>query len=189
MSIPFNNNLLWNIYSKTPDWHKNKSIEISTPLELFDNKVSYAAKEVFIKTPKQFVSRGIQFIRDAARLILKEPFRSIWTPVVLPKNWGQRERVAINGKLAGYAFIQLVFVPVKFLVALTAIALSAISCNRAKSFLDKSESWTQDLDGRSSRLEALKEVGVKKINNQSDYIKYKNWLYNIDPKLCLRPVK
>jgi hypothetical protein len=120
--------------------------------------------------------------------VLKVPIRAIMTPIVLPKNWKERERSKINAKLTGYSFVQLLLVPVKFLVAIAAISASAISCKRAEQWLlDKSEGWTTyttHLDGRASQLEALKEEGIKKSNTREEYAQYREWLYNIDSKLC-----
>lgn len=184
MAISFNDNLLWGTYISAPDWHKEQPMPGSMPST--DNQIRRVANELFAQAFKQPIARSIQCIRDTARLVLKVPIRSIWTPIVLSKNWKQYERAKINTKLAGYSFIQLVSIPVKFLVALTALATSVISSKRAKWLLDKSAHCTAYLDGRASQLEALKEVGRKNAPDQKEYSEYKKWLYSIDPKLCCK---
>ncbi len=181
MSISFNSHLSWNSYLETPDWHKAATEELLSDQQ---SEVGFAVDTLFVQTPKQLALRSVQFIRDTARLVLKVPIRSIWTPIVLEKNWKQRERAKINAKLVGYSFIQLLSVPVKFLVALVALAASAVSLNQAKLLLDTSKGWTAYLDGRASQLEALKEVGRKSAQSPVEYYAYKSWLYTIDPKLC-----
>ncbi len=182
MSIPFNDNLCWDTYHSNPHWHK--SMSASAPSIDRENQMKRAVNEVFVQTFKQPLVRSVQFIRDAARLVLKVPIRSIWTPIVLPKNWKQLERAKINTKLTAYSFVQLVSVPAKFLVALAALATSAISWRGAQWLLDKSVRWTLHLDGRASQLEALKEVGGSNASNRHQYNLYKDWLYTINPKLC-----
>lgn len=181
MAIPFNDNLLWNIYETNPDWHKEQP---ATASAIRENPVNRAAKEVFTQVFKQSVARSFQFVRDAARLVLKVPFRSIWTPIILSKNWSELERSKINAKLTGYSFVHMVLVPVKFLVALAAIATAAVSFKKAEWLLDTSESWTSHLDGRASQLEALKEQGAKLAPTKENYNSYKDWLYGIDAELC-----
>lgn len=72
------------------------------------------------------------------------------------------ERAKVNVKLTGYAFVQLVSVPGKFIVALAALSAGPFSNEKAQWLLDKSVNWTIHLDGRASQLEALKEEEVKK---------------------------
>ncbi|GAB4230981.1 MAG: hypothetical protein Tsb0021_09190 [Chlamydiales bacterium] len=182
MSIPFNDHLKWDVYTSNPNWHGS----LSAPAPSIDQEdvVRQAVQTLFVQTFKQTGVRGVQFVRDAARLVLKVPIRSALTPIVLPKNWKQRERAKINAKLAGYSFVQLVSVPAKFLVALTALAAAAISYEKAKWLLDHSEYCTAYLDGRASQLEALKEEGRKYASNKEEYNNYKNWLYSINPLLC-----
>ena len=192
MSIPFNDNLQWSVYQENPTWHKSQSepaparAEAIKALRGCESQMRRAVNEVFIQTFQQSFIRSFQCIRDTARLVLKVPVRAIWTPIVLPKNWKMCERSKINAKLTGYSFVQLVSVPAKFLVALAAIATSAISSKKAQWLLDKSEDWTSHLDGRASQLEALKEVGTVNASNRGEYKLYKVWLYSIDSKLCRR---
>ncbi|MEX1012078.1 MAG: hypothetical protein WDZ27_00100 [Waddliaceae bacterium] len=181
MSISFNIALSWESYLENRDW---QSVSTEKPLNGQNSEARRAANALFEQTFKQLPLRGIQFIRDTARLVLKVPIRSIWTPIVLEKNWKQRERAKINTKLVGYSLVQLLSVPVKFLVALVAIATTAVSLNKAKLLLDSSEAWTAYLDGRASQLEALKEVGRKNAKSPIEYNAYKSWLYTINPKRC-----
>lgn len=184
MSIPFNDNLLWKTYCTNPDRYKSQQISLPSSSIDGESQAKRAGEELLTQVFQQSVVRGIQFIRDAARLVLKVPIRSIWTPIILEKNWKQLERAKINTKLTGYALLQLVSVPVKLIVALAALVTSAVSQNRAKWLLDSTEEWTTFLDGRASQLEALKEEGGKNALTREEYNAYKNWLYSIDPKLC-----
>lgn len=177
MSIPFNDNLIWDTYQSNPDWHKDQPDPAPTSLIDRENQIRLTVNEVF----RQTISRGVQFIRDAARLVLKVPIRAILTPIVLPKNWKERERAKINAKLTGYSLAQLVSVPVKFIVALTALVTSS---ERVRSLFDKCENFTTHLDGRAAQLEALKEVGRVNASTQDEYNLYKIWLYSIDSKVC-----
>ena len=184
-SIAFNANLLWDNYRDNPNWHTDMPVPKSIP-SIDSKKVMMrrALKEVFVKTFKQSFARSIQVIRDVARLVLKVPVRSILTPIILPRNWKERRRVAVNIKLTGYAIVQLLSVPAKFLVAVTALATSAISFKKAKQLLDKSDQWTINVDGRAAQLEALKEVGRNEAETREEFNKYKEWLYSIKPGLC-----
>lgn len=184
MSIPYNENLCWENYQKYPKGLQELYPSNENRDDESSNEAARALSEIFGQTFQQPFVRGVQCIRDAARLVLKVPVRSLWTPIVLPKNWKQRERATINMKLAGYSLVQLASVPVKWGVALAALATSAISFQKAKFLLDCSEGWTAHLDGRASQLEALKEQGRKKAPNRSEYEAYKVWLYKIDPVLC-----
>lgn len=188
MSIPYNDNLRWSTYTSNPNWHKNI---FETPTERtinFSSVVKRAATEVLEQTFRESVVRGIQFIRDDARLVLKVPIRSVWKPIILPKNWREFERSKINAKLTGYSLVQFVSVPVKSVTALAALVVSTVSNNNANLLLDKSEDWTAHLDGRASQLEALKEEGAKRAPDRNQYEAYKQWLYDIDPKLCRKPI-
>lgn len=187
MSIPYNDNLQWSTYISNSNWHKN-SLETSiAPLPDYNSLSQRAATEVLAQTPKEAVVRGIQFIRDSARLVLKVPIRSIWTPIILPKNWRELERTKINVKLTGYSLIQFTSVPVKSVTALAALVVSVVSKDGANWLLNQIENWTAHLDGRASQLEALKEVGAKRAPERNQYDAYKQWLYTIDPKLCRKP--
>lgn len=184
MSIPYSVNLSWNFYKANTERHKEEPLAVQNPSEEVVNQTKRAVNEAFVKTFKQAGVRGVQFIRDGARLVLKVPIRSILTPIILPKNWKERERAKVNVKLTAYSFIQLFSVPVKFFVALTALAISAFSYKKAQWLLDKSETYTSRLDGRASQLEALKEEGRVNASDREEYNLYRIWLYNIDPKLC-----
>ena len=135
---------------------------------------------------EQPFTRGVQLLRDGARLVLKVPIRALWTPIILEKNWKELERAKINAKLTGYAFVQLACVPAKFVVALVALITSPISSSQTASLLNMSKHWTAHLDGRASQLEALKEVGRKYAANPDEYNKYRDWLYQINPELCCK---
>lgn len=185
MAIPFNDNLKWEGYKNNPNWHANLPKPATAPIEDLTKRAANAA---FGQPFKQTYDRGIQFVKDTARLVLKDTIRSVWTPVILPKNWKQRERVKVNAKLAGYAFVQLAFVPVKFFVALTALAMSGRFFERAQAMLDKCDSWTAHLDGRASQLEALKGVAKDKNITRDEYELYKLWLYTIPAELCRKPI-
>jgi hypothetical protein len=169
MSIPYNDYLKWDSYVNDPERNNWES-----------------AFESHQKL-KQPANRAIQFIRDLARLVLKVPIRAVFvTPVFLPKNWGERERCSINAKLAGYSFVQMLFVPVKYSIALAAILTSAISCKRTLQWCvglkGRLKDYTDHLDGRASQLEALKEEGIKNAKTREDFDKYKDWVY--EPDAC-----
>lgn len=178
MAIPYHDNLQWGKHLEALTWHSE--------LPADGSQVRRAANDLFAQTVKQPVVRSVQFVRDAARVVLKVPIRSLYTPIILPKNWKQRERATINVKLAGYSFVQLLSVPAKFLVALTALALSALSAKGAEYLLGKSQRWTTHLDGRAAQLEALKEEGRKHASTREEYEVYRTWLYGIDPQLCTK---
>lgn len=180
MSIPYNGNLCLSTYHSNPNWYQN----LQAPSLKNENQVRRAVGELFANGFKQPVMRSVQFIRDAARLMLKVPIRAIAKPIFLKKNWQERERATVNAKLTGYAFVQLASVPAKFIIALIALATSAFSQERSKWHLDTSEEWTAYLDGRASQSEALKEEGAKKAQSRHEFDQYRTWLYNIDPKLC-----
>ena len=163
-----------------PNWHKT----VQKPALKNENQAKRAAGELFSHATKQPIVRFVQLIRDTARLVLKVPFRAIATPIFLKKNWEERQRALVNAKLTGYAFVQLASVPAKFMVALIALATSALSQKGANWLLDQSEGWTAHLDGRTSQLEALKEEGAKKAKDRNEFDAYRTWLYSIDPKLC-----
>lgn len=188
MSIPYNENLKWGTNVSNPDWHT--AVEATTAPSADSSSVAKrAGAEALTLIFKESVVRGIQFIRDGARLVLKVPIRSVWKPIILSKNWSEFERSKINVKLTGYSLVQLISVPVKSVIALAALVVSVVSKNGANWLLNKSESWTAHLDGRASQLEALKEEGAKKAPDRKEYNEYKDWLYSIDPKLCRKPSK
>ncbi|MBA3239589.1 MAG: hypothetical protein H0T62_14780 [Parachlamydiaceae bacterium] len=183
MSIPYNENLKWDTYISNPDWYKNDPEQAAEILNDQENHLN-ALNELVEQTVYQPVLRTIQFIRDLARLVLKVPIRAIMTPIVLPKNWKERERSAINAKLTGYSFVQLLSVPVKFFVAIVAIITSAFSRKAELWLLDKSERWTTHLDGRTSQLEAIKEEAIKSSSSRKEFDQYKEWIYEIDTRIC-----
>jgi hypothetical protein len=174
MSIPYANHLKLNCYQTHPDWHQGLSPKISDR-----GAFVYAVHQVV-----QFPIRVIQLIRDVARLIFKVPIRALCTPICLEKNWQEKERAKINAKLASYAFIQLVSVPVKFGIALIALGISIASSEKAQNIVNACKNYTIHLDGRAAQLEALKEEGAKKAKTKQEYYAYRDWLYSIDPRLC-----
>lgn len=183
MSIPFNDNLKLETFNENPNWH----LGLTAPLPEYESQQSRALEELSDTVFHESLKRSEQFIRDLARLVLKVPIRSIATPIILEKNWQERERAKVNAKLAGYSFIHLLFVPAKFIVALAAIASSKFSNEIPKQLIDATEDWSAYLDGRASQLEALKEEGVKKANTSEDLEAYRSKLYKIDPRLCRKP--
>lgn len=180
MSIPYNPNLTLDCY------YKNLSNEVSWLEPSLDsgNQENRAAKEAIANLFKEPVVRGIQLLRDTARLVLKVPIRAIAKPIFLEKNWQELERAKINVKLTGYAFVQLAVVPAKFAIALSALAVCVFSQKTAKTWLDESYKWTAYFDGRASQLEALKEEGAKKLKTRDEFENYKSWLYRFDPSVC-----
>jgi hypothetical protein len=180
MSIPYNENLGLSTYRSNPNWYQ----DLETPSCKTKGQLIRALVELYSNVSNQPAERSVQFIRDTARLVLKVPIRAIAKPIIFEKNWKERERAKVNVKLTGYSFVQLVFVPAKFMVALSALATLTVSKNIAKGLLDTSEEWTIYLDGRASQLEALKEEGAKKTKSRLEFDQYRTWLYNIDPKLC-----
>ena len=180
MSIPYNPQLSLETYHSNTNWYQS----LPAPSLLnSENQVTRAVNELFAQAFKQSFVRE-QFLRDTARLVLKVPIRAIVKPIFLEKNWQERERAKVNAKLTGYSFVQLASVPVKFSVALIALMTAAASQERAKKVLDASEKWTTHLDGRCSQLEALKEEGAKKAQSWDEFVQYRTWLFNIDPRLC-----
>lgn len=182
MSIPFNQNLLCANYRSNPNWYR----DISHPEIEYPNQTKRAIDNLFAQAVTQPVVRTVQFLRDSARLVLKVPIRAIWTPVVLPKNWAERERAAINAKLTGYSFIQLSSVPIKVFAASAALAAAKFSPEGSKYLLDMSEYWITHLDGCASQLEAIKEEGCKQIKDRVEFEAYKAWVQGIDPRICRR---
>lgn len=181
MSIPYHDYLSLNTYRSNPCWYKSLTAQES------NNNTSpakQAVTEVLTTAFKEPIVRGVQLIRDMARLIFKVPIRAIRTPVILEKNWRERERAGVNAKLAGYAIIQLFSLPGKFIVALAALAASSLSENHTKSLLGLNKKWTAYFDGRASQLEALKEEGAKQAQDKKEFNEYKAWLYGIDPQFC-----
>lgn len=180
MSIPYNPNL------SLDSCYKNSFAGILShePSLYQGSQVKRAAKEAIANLFKEPVVRGVQLLRDAARLVLKVPIRAIFNPIFLEKNWRELERAKVNAKLTGYAFIQLASVPVKFAVALAALTACAFSQETAKRWLDGSYKWTAHFDGRASQLEALKEEGAKKSKSREEFETYKAWLYRFDPSVC-----
>lgn len=184
MAIPYNDNLRWQVYTVTPNWHKDQP-ELVTD---YPSQAKRAANEVFIQLPKQSVVRSVQFVRDGLRLVLKVPIRLVRTAFKQQEDsWKQYERANINAKLTGYSWVQMSFVPVKFLVALAALLIVAASSKRAQALLDWSGRWTVHFDGSASQLEALKEEGTNNASTPEEYSQYKQWLCGIDPKLCCKP--
>lgn len=186
MSIPYSTNLSWNNFNTHPNWfvaQKDQAIEKESELTK-ESQAKRALSDISNQVFKQPIKRGIQFLRDAARLILKTPIRCIYRPIVEKCLWRQVERTAINGKLAFYSFVQLASVPFKFLVALIALSISPFSGRKAKWLQDKSEDWTQNIDGRMSKLEALKEEGLENSTTHTEFLAYKKWIQQINPHLC-----
>lgn len=182
MSIPYNVNLFWGAHKINADWQAH----IIAPSKVVDSQMKRAAKAAFALGLVEPFARSVQFIRDSLRLTLKVPIRALRTPYHLEKNWKELERAKINVKLTAYAFVHLLSVPAKFAVALTALALSAVSAKRANQLLDAIDTCTSTLDGRASQLEALKEEGVVNAKSKEELAAYRNWLYSLDPKLCRR---
>lgn len=181
MSIPYNDYLSVSNFSAAVPMPAVPAPAVQSEI----SQTRRAVNELATQTFKQPLVRGVQFVRDALRVVLKVPVRAVFTdPVYFPSNWKGREHALINLKLAGYSFVQLLSVAPKFMVAIAAILTSAISKKKAEWLLDKSNAITAFLDGRASQLEALKEQGLKNINVRSDYDAYKAWVYKIDPALC-----
>lgn len=188
MSIPFNDRLSWENYLQESACTSSYSVRpVQTPSGDSAQQLIRVTHELFVNTVKQTFVRGVQFVRDALRLVLKVPVRSVLTPIWRSVNWKERERAKINAKLTGYAFVQLASVPVKFVVALAALATLAISLQKSQYLLCVSQQWTAHLDGRASQLEALKEVGRAHANTPEEYNQYKNWLYSFESIDCRRP--
>lgn len=184
MSIPYSENLSWSNFNDDRYWYLTLADQSA------ENKQEYQGKramdDICDQVVNQLANRAEQFLRDAARLIIKTPFRCIYKPIVEKCIWRQYERTGINGKLALYSFVQLISVPAKFMVALTAISISSLSERTAKWLLDKSENWTKHIDGRGSKLEALKEEGLKNAQSKKAFYAYKRWIEQISSQLCLK---
>lgn len=172
MSIPYSDNLKWESYTSDRDrgnWDRADG------------------------RPVESRNRAEQFLRDLGRLVLKVPIRSIFvTPVFYEENWGERERCTINAKLTGYSFVQMLLVPVKWMVAIATIMASAISCRCVSGWLNylhgRCENYTHYFDGCTSQLEALKEEGIKKAATPEEYNQYKEWVFEIDAEQAKKTV-
>lgn len=176
MAIPYNSYYLRLSTSLSdPYWCQN----VRAPLEKSEDQTSRALEELSMCTYKR-PYRTEQLGRDVARLVFKVPYRLF----VNEKNWQEFERSKVNVGLTFYSCTQWLSVPVKFMVAIIALATSPFSQDRAKWLLDRSEAWTSYMDGRASQLEALKEEGAKKAQTRQEFDEYRAWLYHIDPRLC-----
>ena len=190
MSIPYNDKLSWQSYVNHPNWHLEQKDQQSVSTVSENTLLKCSVIEVLSHMTSEPIWRSVQFVRDAARLILKVPARSLYTPVFLEKNWRERERAKVNIKLTAYSFVQLISVPVKFAIALSALTAKVLSVaiprlkQVAQTLLESNKSWTAFLDGRASQLEALKEVGRKGAKNKEEFMNYRQWLYSIEPALC-----
>ena len=193
MAIPYSLDLTYECYKESLipryDHECNDDWRVDSDFSLEQETTSVASRalnDLAVQIFQQPFVRGVQFIRDSLRLVLKVPFRAfIIKPIFFEKNWQEWERTKVNVKLTGYAFVQLLAVPVKLIVALVAMITLPFSEEKAKWLLDTSRELTACLDGETSRLEALKEEGAKKISEYSEFKQYKRWLYDIDPRKCL----
>lgn len=185
MSIPFHPSLNWVNFTAHP---YNAKLVWEPPAPAAARTAQRAAvNDLATQIFKQIIVRGVQFIRDGLRLVLKVPVRALLHAIWRQDNWKERERAKINVKLTGYALAQFVFILPKTLVALGALVTSAASQEKAQWLLSKSADWTAHYDGRASQLEALKEVGRNNADSKEQFIAYKTWLYNFDAKLCRMP--
>lgn len=135
---------------------------------------------------KQSLVRSVQFVRDAARLVLKTPPRLIATLFEQIEVERQVERSRINAALTGYTLVQMISVPAKVLAALSALAVSPFSAKKARWIQDISANWTKSIDGQRSKLEALKEEGLKHATRMEEYAAYKQWVKKINPHHSLK---
>lgn len=205
MSIPYSDKIKWDAYQNDQFIdNRGNAVPVGSKQDLFNR----AVKEVFVCSISQLKTRSVQFVRDALRLVLKVPIRAVKTPFIFKKYWKQCENAKINAKLTGYSFVHLLYVPVKFAVALAALATLSVSAAKAQWLLDKCDEGSAYLDGRASQLEALKEEGLKNAtmkqpildkdskpetpeeevlrydDERALYNSYKQWLYRIDPRMC-----
>lgn len=183
MAIPFNDCLK---YDKYLDVHSKSFPARAKPADDGVNQVRRAVHAVFIQTFRHSLQHGEQFLRDAARLVLKVPVRAIREKIWLQENWSELERAKINAKLTAYSLAQLASTPFKTMIALAALTTTLFSSKKAAALLNASEDCTAYLNGRAAQLEALKEEGRKKAPNKDEYLRYQKWVYEFDPKLCYK---
>lgn len=173
MSVPYPDTYSWGNYKKPPEM---VTVEKTSPVQVVkagsvDLVIQDVSKQIF----KELPARGEQFVRDAARLVLKTPVRCIYRPILERCIWRQRERAVINGKMTIYSFVQLASIPGKLLAFLLALT-PPFSGKKIALIQDLSASWTQDIDERRSKLEALKEEGLKHATEEAEFLAYETWI-------------
>jgi len=178
MSVPYSDTYRWGNFKKAPEGVK---VEKHSPVKVLkassaDLVIQNMATQIF----KEFPARCEQFVRDAARLLLKTPVRCIYRPIVEGCIWRQRERTIINGKLTFYSFVQLASIPGNFLAFLMAFGTPPFAWEKEELLQDLDASWTQDIDERRAKLEALKEEGLKHAAEETEFLAYENWIRKID---------
>lgn len=180
MATPYSGILRWNTFKSTDNSYWHTYTEPQRIEEEPSGQTNRAAIDAVNQVVIELIARGVQCIRDTARLVLKTPIRLIFERC----HWKQLERASINGKMAFYSAVQLVSVPPKFLAALSALCISPFSQRKAKWIQDKSESWTRNIDGRMSKLEAQKEEGLKNASCKKEFLAYKKWVERIPAHRC-----
>ena len=141
MATPYADNLKWAVYQTNPNWHLNMAKFIPKPIK---RPAEQAVYEVFIQTFKEPIVQGVQFVRDLARLVIKVPIR-----LIRSRDWQVCENAAINAKLAGYSFVRFAFVPVKLILAISAIFASSVAKSSGRFILDTSAHASTMLNGLS----------------------------------------
>lgn len=178
MSVPYSDSYSWGNFKKTSEAvkvEKNPLANVSkaSPADL-------AIQDVAVQIFKEFPARCEQFVRDAARLIIKTPIRCIYRPIVEGCIWRQRERAIINGKLTFYSFVQLGSIPGKFLASLIAFLNPPFAWKKVELVQDLHANLNQDIDERRAKLEALKEEGLKHAGEEAEFLAYESWIRQIE---------
>lgn len=191
MAVPYSAELSWNNYLANPNWYTTQqaSTVVDQMVVTSGAQAKRALWEIVELVFKQTLKRGLQLLQDSVRLFIKTPARWFYRPFIEKCCWVQYEKTKVNAKLTSYSFVQLASVAPKFIVALAALVVTPLSGKKAKWLQDKSEEWTKNIDGRRSKLEAIKEEGLdntSKARNYEEFIKYKEWIRNIPSQLCLK---
>ena len=178
MSVPYSDAYSWGNFKKPPEVVK---VEKNSPGNVLKaSPADLAIQDIATQIFKELPARCEQFVRDAARLILKTPVRCIYRPIVEGCIWRQRERAIINGKLTFYSLVQLGSIPGNFLASLIAFVSPPYAWEKVVLVQDLNASWTQDIDERRAKLEALKEEGLKHATEEAEFLAYESWIRQID---------
>lgn len=187
MSVPYVSEVIgWNAYlSEVENGFSTNEIFVKEAAfeSTKEGQAKRAVTDVFHQAIYESLKRSVLFVRHGLRTVLKTPIRLI-KATGKETLWWQKERASINAKLALYSFVQMISVPAKFLVALAALAISPFSGRNAEWLQDWSESWTENIDGRMSKLEALKEEGIVNAKTKDEYNAYKKWVQGKNALLC-----
>jgi hypothetical protein len=174
MAVAYPDIFRWNNFKQSPETRVIKTDE-PKKVSSSDRSIREMSNLVF----KEARVRGEQFVRDAARLMIKTPPRFVYRSIVEKCLWKQRERAIVNGKMTLYSFVQFGSLPVKFVLEL--VVWSLPSWKKNEELQNASIHWTQDIDVRRAKLEALKEEGLKHATQEPEYLAYEQWIRQLTP--------